>query len=102
MLVSKWILFLLLGKILIHVWQSFHLPKFMQTEWIQKLHSCGLCSGTWIYTILSIFLGVDLLSVTLFTYIPIVSEIITGVVASWVVWIFSLGWSSAYDVVIIE
>jgi hypothetical protein len=103
LLVAKWILFLIIGKIVIHIWMQFEFPDFLKkNHWLSKLHGCPLCSGVWIYTILSFFLGVDLLSVTLFIYVPIVSEIVTGILAGWAVWLFSLGWSSAYDVVIIE
>ena len=102
MLLSKWILFLAIGKVIIHAWQRFPLPKFLtKYSWFVKLHDCSLCSGTWIYTILSLFLGVDLLSTLIFTYVPIVSEVVTGILISWVVYIFTLGWKSAYEVVIV-
>jgi hypothetical protein len=42
-----------------------------------------------------------LLSIVLFEYVPLVSEIITGIVVSWTVWIFTLGWHSAYDVLVV-
>jgi len=102
MLLAKWILFLVIGRIVIEVWQRFQLPKFVEKyKWFVKLHECSLCSGVWIFTILSLFLGVDLLSTLVFTYIPVVSEVVTGIVISWAVWIFTLGWKSAYEVVIV-
>lgn len=102
MLLSKWILFLILGKIIIYIWMQFHFPKFMQKwDWLNKLHECDLCSGVYVYAGLSLFLGVDLLSVTLFDYVPVVSEVITGIVISWLVHIFSLGWKSKYEVVVV-
>lgn len=102
MLVAKWILFVVLGKIIIHIWMTFHLPKFLKKiEWFVKLHDCDLCSGVWIYTILAIFMGVDLLSVTLFEYVPYVSEIVTGIVVSWLVHIFSIGWKAKYEIVVV-
>lgn len=102
MLLAKWILFLLMGKIVIHVWMQFYLPKFLKkSEWLKKLHECDLCSGVWIYSILSFFMGVDLLEVTGFGYIPLVSAIITGIVVSWLMHIFSLGWKAKYEVVIV-
>jgi hypothetical protein len=102
MLVAKWILFLLIGKIVIHVWMKFELPKpIKKYQWFVKLHDCGLCSGVWVFTLLSLFMGVDLLSIVLYEYVPLVSEIITGIVVSWTVWIFTLGWHSAYDVLVV-
>ncbi len=102
MILAKWIVFLLLGKIIIHIFMQFHLPKFMKkSEWFTKLHDCDLCSGVWVFSILSFFTGVDLLEVTGFGYIPLVSAIITGIVVSWLVHIFSLGWKAKYEVIII-
>lgn len=102
MILAKWILFLLIGKIVIYIWMQFHLPKFIKKiDWFVKLHDCDLCSGVWIYSGLSFFMGVDLLEVTGFGYIPLVSAIITGIVVSWLVHIFSLGWKSKYEVVVI-
>lgn len=81
---------------------QFHLPKFIKKiEWFEKLHGCDLCSGVWVFSILSFFTGVDLLEVTGFGYIPLVSAIITGIVVSWLVHIFSLGWKAKYEVIVI-
>lgn len=102
MILLKWIAFLLIGKICIYIWMQFHLPKFVQkSEWFRKLHECDLCSGVWIFTVLSLSMGVDLLEVTGFGYIPLVGAIITGIVVSWLVHIFSLGWKAKYEVVVI-
>jgi len=101
-ILAKWLIFLALGKVVIFVWQRFELPGFIKKyKWFVKLHDCDLCSGVWIYTILSLFLGVDLLSTLIFTYVPFVSQIVTGIIVSWVMWIFTLGWHSAYDVVVV-
>lgn len=102
MLLATWILFLLVGKIVIHIWMQFHLPTpIKKIEWFVKLHGCDLCSGVWIYTILSFFMGTDLLSVLVFEYVPIVSEVITGIVISWLVHIFTLGWKAKYEVIVV-
>ena len=102
MLLAKWVLFLIVGRIVIHIWQQFHLPRFLQKiEWFVKLHECDLCSGVWIFTILSLFMGLDLLSVLLFEYVPVVSEVVTGIVISWLVHIFILGWKAKYEIVVI-
>lgn len=102
MLVAKWILFLLLGKIIIHVFMKFELPKpIKKFTWFVQLHECDLCSGVWIFTILSVFMGVDLLSIILFEYVPLISEVITGIVISWLVHIFSLGWKAKYEIVVV-
>lgn len=102
MLLLKWILFIVLGRLIIHIWQQFYLPKFLaKIEWFVKLHECDLCSGVWIYAILSMFLGVDVLSILIFDYVPLVSEVLTGIVVSWLVHIFVLGWRAKYEVVVV-
>jgi len=102
MTLASWVLFLVIGKIVIHIWMQFHLPKFLsKSEWFKQLHECDLCSGVYVYSILSFFMGVDLLEVAGFGKIPLVSAIITGIVVSWVVHIFYLGWKSKYEIVVI-
>lgn len=102
MIVLKWFFFLVVGRIIIEVWMKFQLPKFLKkSDWFVKLHECDLCSGCWIYTLLSLFMGVDLLQVAGFGYIPVVSAIITGIVTSWMVHIFLIGWKEKYQVVVV-
>lgn len=102
MLLAKWILFLVIGRIVIHVWQEFRLPDSLEKhKWIKKLHVCDLCGGVWIYTILSFFMGVDLLGALLFTYVPIVSEVVTGILISWLTHIFIMGWKARYEIVVV-
>jgi len=102
MLVLKWLAFLLIGKLVIHTWMRFHLPVFLKKyQWLTKLHDCDHCSGVWVYTLLSLFMGVDVLSLITFTYVPYVSQIVTGIVVAWIVHIFTLGWKAKYDVVVV-
>lgn len=102
MLLAKWVLFILLGKIIIHVWMKFELPKFVKKSvWWMRLHDCDMCSGVWIYSILSFFTEIDLLEVAGMGYIPLVGAIITGIVISWLVHIFTLGWKAKYEVIVI-
>lgn len=97
-----WVFYLVVGRIIIHIWMQFHLPKFAEkSEWMRQLHGCDLCSGVWIYSILSFFMGVDLLQVTGFGYIPVVGSVITGIVVSWLVHVFILGWKAKYEVTVI-
>lgn len=100
-LLVKWILFLLLGRLLIYLWMSFSLPKWMKNDWMEKLHGCDLCSGVWIFSILSFFLETDLLDMMGFGYIPLVGAIITGCAVSWFTHIFILGWRAKYEIVVV-
>lgn len=102
MTLLRWTAFLLIGKLVIYIFMQFHLPKFLKkSDWFVKLHDCDLCSGVWVYSVLSFFMGVDLLEVTGFGYIPLVGAVVTGIVVSWLVHIFTLGWKAKYEVVVI-
>jgi len=102
MIFAKWILLLLIGKVIIHIAQKFELPKFIKKiDWFVKLHSCDLCLGVYCYAFLSLFFEMDLLSVLGFGYIPFVSQAITGILVSWLVHIFTLGWKAKYEIVVI-
>lgn len=94
----NWVAFLLIGKIMIFLWQSFPLPtKLENIQVIHKLHSCDLCSGVWLFGLLSYFMGLSLLTMLGFSYIPVVSELVTGGVVSFVVHIFSIGWKDKFS-----
>lgn len=99
---SNWIVFILTGKAFIYLWQQFPLPVFLEkSKVIEKLHNCDLCAGVWIYGLLGLFLGMDLLQVLGFSYIPLVSEAITGGLISFVVHIFSIGWKEKFNNILV-
>lgn len=102
MVLLSWLFFLAAGKILIQVWMLFHFPRFLKKyEWLNELHKCDLCSGCYIYSILSFFMETDLLDATGFGYIPIVGAVVTGIIVSWIVHIFTLGWKAKYEIVVV-
>lgn len=101
MLLAKWLLFIVFGRIVIQIWIHFHLPKFLQNEWMEQLHKCDLCSGVWVYSILSFLFRFDIPEVIGFEYVPLVGALITGCIISWLVHLFILGWRAKYEVVVI-
>ena len=97
-----WLVFILLGRVAIYLWQSFHLPDFLNNmRTIRYLHGCDLCSGVWAYSILSGLLQIDILEPLGFWYVPLVSEILVGMVTSFIVHIFVIGWRAKFDVVVV-
>jgi hypothetical protein len=93
MTLGSWIAYIFIGKLFIYLWGIFPLPQFLEeNKIINKLHTCSLCSGVWIYSVLSFFMGMSLLNVLGFTDVLIVSQLITGGAISFVVHIFSVGW----------
>lgn len=97
-----WLIYLAAGKLAIFFFQSFPLPtRLEENPFIGKLHRCGLCFGVYAFTFLAWFLKIDALSDLGFWYVPIVSEIITGMISSFVVHLFSLGWNAQFNQAII-
>lgn len=101
-MLSDWIFYLVIGRLLIFLWMKLPLPKRIEKiNTIKKLHECPLCSGCWIYGILSLFLNLDLLKVLTFTHVPFVSEFVTGCVISFIVHVFVQGWKSEFEIVVV-
>jgi uncharacterized membrane protein len=94
----SWLLFAVTGRLLIFLGMRFHLPeKIEKIEWISQLHMCSLCMGVWIYTALAFFMNVDILNSWLgFQHVPVIGEIVTGCVTSYLVFIFVLGFKDAH------
>ena len=99
---SHWIIYLLIGKVVLFLWQEFPLPQPIEKfRTLKKLHECDLCAGFWVYGILAFFMGMSLLEVFDFKYILVVSEVITGGVISFIVHIFSIGWKEKFNNVVV-
>ena len=99
-MLSSWIIFLLLGRVIIYAWQQFPLPTTHRT--LEKLHQCDFCGGVWIYSILAFCAGLSLLEVLGFKYVPVVSEIATGIATSFVMSVFVAGWKEKFNILVIE
>ena len=82
---------------MIYLGQKFPLPKILENnKKIKKWHECSLCFGVWVYAILAFFLHMDILTVFDFSYVFLVSEVVTGGVISFLVFIFSIGWKDYF------
>jgi hypothetical protein len=93
----SWIIYAVIGKLLIYFWQKFPLPEKIEKTKIGQLHSCGICSGFWIYTALAFLLNVDLLQAWFgFTPMLVLSEIITGCITSYLIHLLSLGFAEQH------
>lgn len=98
----SWLAYIAVGKVMIFLGMSFPLPAALQKfNTVVKWHSCDLCFGTWVYALLSYFMGVSLLTAMGFTYVPLVSEVVTGGVISFIVHLISLGWKARFEVVVV-
>jgi hypothetical protein len=99
---AEWLLFAATGRVLIYVWFQFPLPpKFALKKsyfytTVNKLHSCDLCAGVWLYGLLAVVTGADMSGAG-----SIVTMLATGAVTSFLVHLFVLGWKSKFEVVVI-
>jgi hypothetical protein len=92
---------LAIGEILIFIWMKFPLPN--KIEFFTRLHECDLCSGVWIFFFLALLMRIDFLKLLGFDfYWPVASELITGGISSFVMWLVVAGWRSKFDVVVIR
>ena len=101
-MLSEWLAFIVVGRLLIYLWMQFPLPQFLNSmRTVNYLHNCDLCSGVWLYSILAGFLQMDLLEPLEFWYVPLLSEVLVGGVISFLVHIFVIGWKAKFDTVVI-
>lgn len=93
----SWLIYILIGRLFIFLWSQFPLPQKLESiQTIHKLHTCPLCSGTWIYSILALCFGFDILQVLGLPHVWIISEGATGAAISFMVFIFGLGWQDYF------
>lgn len=94
----NWIVFLLIGQVLIFLWDNFPLPDILeQNQKIYKLHHCHLCSGVWIYTFLAYVMKISLLQSLGFEHVWVVGDFITGGLVSFISHIFITGWKEIFE-----
>lgn len=99
----SWLIYAVIGKLLIYLWMKFPLPEKLENKkFFKSLHACGLCSGVWIFTFLAVCMNMDVLySWFGFEHIAIIGEFVTGCLTSFVVHIFSLGWNEQFNVTVV-
>lgn len=101
-MLSRWLVLIILGRLIIWAWQEFPLPNSLEeNEIIEKLHRCDFCSGVWIFAFLSLVMQLELFEPLGFYYLPAWSELITGIVISFITHIFIIGWKARFEVTII-
>jgi len=96
--VTDFLVFLLLGKVSIYFLQTFPYQKIVKWEFLQEMFSCDLCLGFWVYTFLCFVFGMNFYTF----YAPIVSEVLSGASASFIMHILSIGWKTKFSTIVIE
>lgn len=94
----EWIALGVLGRLLVWSIQTTGLltPLFSLSAKLRELRACDFCLGFWVFSALAYLFGLNLLSPI---YVPVLSEAITGLVASFVSHLARLGWETKFAVV---
>lgn len=100
------VVFLLVGRLVIFVLQKFPFQKvpfigrlFEEGKFLEQLFACSFCLGCWAYAILGHVFSVDIVVELFGVYIVAFNEILTGVIASFVVYIFGIGWQTRFGII---
>jgi hypothetical protein len=95
------VIYLAVGKVSIYLIQKFPLTEKIGKKWglLEKLFNCQLCLGTWVFWFLAWMFGLHFETVY---YVPILSELLFGGCASFVMYLISAGWNSLFQTVVIE
>lgn len=94
----KLFLVALFGRLLIFLIQLFPYPRVLEkVEFLKKLYSCDLCLGVYVFTLLAWAYKLDILQLLGLFYVPVLSEILSGMFLSFMVYIFRIGWNERFS-----
>ena len=105
MALSQLIVFLLVGRLAVFIIQKFPFQKtiigkhFKEGKFLEQLLSCSLCLGVWVYAALGYFLHIDFIDGLFGVYVIVLNEFMTGMIASFVTHIFSIGWQTKFGII---
>ena len=94
MILLAWLLF---GRLTVYTIQVNGLtrPLFSFHSKAKELRECDFCLGFWVFSLLAWAFGINLLDPV---YIPGLSEILSGLAASFAVHLARLGWEMKFGV----
>lgn len=91
--------YLLVGRLAIWLVQIAGPLRWLWAKkpFLTEFAECDLCVGFWVYAIIAGIFRVYLLP---FGYVPVVGEIATGAIASFVMHLLRLGWNVKFQIVV--
>lgn len=100
-MLSEFFLVLGLGKLALYTIDKFPLTIKIKnrSQFLNELFSCDFCLGVWVYSVLFFLTGTWFENVS---FIPILSPLLIGTFASFLMHLISLGWRTKFEVIIIE
>jgi hypothetical protein len=98
---SKLFFYIAIGKLSIYFIQIFPATSLLFKiprigKYLEKGINCSLCLGTWVFAFFAYFFEINVTQE--WFYVPILCEIITGAVISFIVWLASTGWKDEFGV----
>ncbi len=94
---SKLFFYIAIGKLSIYFIQIFPPIQILyKWKYLEKLLSCDLCLGTWVFAFYAWTFKINFMQE--WFYVPILCEIVTGAIASFIVHLVSIGWKDKFGV----
>ena len=92
------LVWLTLGRLIIYTIQTNGLTRalFSARPKLAELRDCDFCLGFWVFSLLAWALEINLLAPV---YIPVLSESMSGLIASFFVHIARIGWTTKFGIV---
>jgi hypothetical protein len=75
---------------------QFPLPEWVDRSKVGKLHTCSLCSSVWIFSIIYIIFGIDILPLIGLPSYPVVGGILSGGLLSFLVHLIEIGFREKF------
>ena len=102
---TELVIYLLIGKLLIYTLQKYPFPDifprlFREGGFLKKLLDCDFCLGFWVYFLMAFVFGMNFFSE--YFYIAIISEGLTGISASFIMHLLSIGWKDKFGTFLVE
>ncbi len=70
-------------------------PIFSRYAKLEELVDCDLCLGFYVFTFLAWVFSINLIAPV---YIPVLSEVFSGLIAAFAAHIFRIGWTSKFGI----
>ena len=98
---AGYLLFLVVGRLLIFFGNKFIGQNEIKIKFLNRLFSCPLCLGVWVYSVMSFLTGYYVFD-DWTSHIPILSEVAAGAFSSYLVYLVEAGFRSLHETIIIE
>lgn len=96
----EYLFFLLVGRLVIYVFEKFVTQNEVKIKFIQTLAHCLLCSGVWAYSLIALLLGYS--AFMDWNYTGLLPSLITGVVSAVFVFYLEMGYKAVHEVIIVD